>query len=196
MDLFHAFEAPYIDVRGYGVFALFNYDQVYRAFAAAVTFKTFADEIFVPRLQQSTGLELGPHIGIDQGVVLVHRIGLKRSGDRTDRQNEVWAGKPVNMSSKLAAQGNAGELLASDRYYCRINHKLACFSCGCPDDQKVDLWTPVDVKDDPKYDFETAYCLKSHWCEIHGEEYCNAILALDTTHKTPKEQKRHPVRTS
>src|SRR5438105_2673222 len=40
--LFDAFQAPYIDVRGDGVFALFNQGQVYRALAAAVSFKTFA----------------------------------------------------------------------------------------------------------------------------------------------------------
>lgn len=56
-------------------------------------------------------------------------------------------------------------------------------SCGCPDNEKVDLWTPVDVTEDPKFDFDTAYCLKSNWCEIHGEEYCNAIMALDASTK-------------
>src|SRR5262249_43701313 len=38
--LFAEFETPYIDVQGDGVFGLFNSDQVYRALAAAVTFKT------------------------------------------------------------------------------------------------------------------------------------------------------------
>ncbi len=180
VDLFDAFNAPYIDVRGDGVFALFNQDQVYLAFAAAVTFKTFADTTFAPKLKEVTGIEVGAHIGIDQKTVLVRRIGLKRHDDRTDRQNEVWAGKPVNMSSKLAAMAGAGELLVSDRYFKRITHERVRKSCGCPGNVKKDLWTPVDVKDDPKFDFETAYCLKSLWCETHGEEYCNAIMALDT----------------
>ena len=180
VDLFHAFEAPYIDVRGDGVFALFNQDQVYLAFAAAVTFKTFADTVFVPKLKEVTGIELGAHIGIDQKTVLVRRIGLKRNENRTDRQNEVWAGKSVNMSSKLAAMAGAGELLVSDRYFQHITHERVRKSCGCPGNKKVDLWTPVDVKEDPKFDFETAYCLKTRWCETHGEEYCNAIMALDT----------------
>jgi class 3 adenylate cyclase len=181
VDLFHDFGAPYIDVRGDGVFALFNQDQVYLAFAAAVTFKTFADDIFVPKLQQVTGMELGAHIGIDQRTVLVRRIGLRRQDDRTDRQNEVWAGKPVNMSSKLAAMAGAGELLVSDRYYNRINHERVRKSCGCPDNEKKELWTLVSVKDDLKFDFDTAYCLESRWCETHGEEYCHAIMALDAS---------------
>src|SRR5713226_7521304 len=80
VGLFHEFNAPYIDVRGDGVFALFNQDQVYLAFAAAITFKTFAETVFVPTLKEKTGIELGAHIGIDQKTVLVRRIGLKRYG--------------------------------------------------------------------------------------------------------------------
>ena len=187
VDLFHEFQTPYIDVRGDGVFALFNNDQVYLAFAAAMTFKTFADTIFVPQLLKTTRIQLGAHIGIDQKTVLVRRIGLKRQGDRTDRQNEVWAGKPVNMSSKLAAMADAGELLVSDRYYQRLKNERVRKLCGCPDHQKVNVWTPVNVKHDPKFDFHTAYSLKSCWCETHGEEYCNAIMALDA-HKTRRNQ--------
>lgn len=183
VDLFDEFDAPYIDVRGDGVFALFNQDQVYRAFAAAITFKTFADTVFVPKLKAMTGLELGAHIGIDQKIVLVRKVGLKRYEGRTDRQNEVWAGKPVNMSSKLAAMAGAGELFVSDRYFNRITHERVRKSCGCPDSQKAELWTSVDVKDDPKFDFDTAYRLGTCWCKTHGEEYCNAIIALDSSVK-------------
>lgn len=55
MRLFNAFEASYIDVRGDGVFALFNRDHPYRALAAAVTFKAFVHEEFVPRIKKKTG---------------------------------------------------------------------------------------------------------------------------------------------
>lgn len=183
VKLFHGFEAPYIDVKGDGVFALFNQDQVYRALAAAVTFKTFAATTFVPTFKEQTGIELGAHIGIDQKTLLVRKIGLMKHADRTDRQNEVWAGKPVNMASKLAAMGAAGQLHASSRYFARIKHERALKTCGCPDGEKVDLWTPVPVTDDPKFDFDTAYLLLSHWCEKHGAEYCDAILALDPAPK-------------
>ena len=179
VHLFHEFDAPYIDVRGDGVFGLFNQDQIYRALAAAVTFKTFVEVEFVPRFETDTGIGLGAHIGIDQGTVLVRRIGLKRRDDRTDRQNEVWAGKPVNMSAKLASMAKAGELLASDRYFRRITHKRVRLSCGCPDNKKEELWTPVNVTEKPQFDFDTAHCLMACWCKIHGEEYCNAIMALD-----------------
>jgi class 3 adenylate cyclase len=177
--LFAAFESPYVDVRGDGVFGLFNSTQVYRALAAAVTFKTFASTVFAPTIKNDTGLEANAHIGIDQKTVLVRKLGLKRVGDRTDRQNEVWAGKPVNMASKLAAMGGADELLVSDRYFRRINHELVRKSCGCPGNQKVDLWTEIDVSDDSKFDFDKAWKLQSSWCGTHGKDFCTAALQLD-----------------
>jgi class 3 adenylate cyclase len=181
--LFDSFETPYIDVRGDGVFALFNADQVYRAFAAAVTFKTFAAEEFAPRIQDKTGLILGAHVGIDRRTVLVRKLGMKAYADRTDRQNEVWAGKPVNMASKLAGQGDTGELLVSDRYYDQITDELTRKTCGCknglPGHPKSDLWEEVDLSDDPKFDFDTGYLMKANWCATHGKDYCEAILALD-----------------
>ena len=180
--LLHAFTAPYIDVRGDGVFALFNGNQPYRAIAAAVTFKTFAKEVFVPKLQELTGVKVGAHIGIDQNTVLVRKVGLKQYGDRSDRQNEVWAGKPVNMASKLCSLAEDNELLVSDRYFENIQHELVIMSCGCTNGsqgEKTQLWTKVDVEEDPKFDFDTAYLLKSIWCSKHGASYCEGILALD-----------------
>jgi len=188
--LFHAFKAPYIDVRGDGVFALFNSDQPYRAIAAAVSFKTFAQEVFVPKVKDKTELELGAHIGIDQDTVLVRRIGFRRINDRTDRQNEVWAGKPINMAAKLASLTKPKELFASERYYENITDELARKSCGCSEGvytgRKTALWEEIDFEIHEDYsehkdmfDFAKAYRLRSLWCPTHGEEYCNAILALD-----------------
>jgi len=180
--LFHAFEAPYVDVRGDGAFALFNADQPYRALAAAVSIKTFAREIFAPEIRKLTGVDIGSHIGIDQRTVLVRRIGLRRAGGRTDRQNEVWAGKPVNMASKLAALAEHDELLVSDRYFSNLEDEHALMSCGCKDGEpaeKVPLWTKVDLSENPTFDFDIAYKLTSRWCPKHGNEYCEAILSLD-----------------
>jgi class 3 adenylate cyclase len=87
--LLNTFDAPYIDVRGDGVFALFNSDQVYRALAAAITFTTFAREVFATEMKKLGYEGIGAHIGIDQTPVLVRKIGLKRIDDRTDRQHEV-----------------------------------------------------------------------------------------------------------
>lgn len=177
--LFNEFESPYIDVRGDGVFALFNSDQLYRSLAAAVTFKTFSDEEFVPRIRDSTGVQVGCHVGIDQETVLVRKLGLKRFGGRTDRQNEVWAGKPVNMAAKLASLTSDGQLLASDRFYNRLRDEHAILSCGCPSGARQLLWSDVDLSGDDKFDFEKAFLLRSKWCKTHGSEFCEALLAID-----------------
>lgn len=177
--LFASFDAPYIDVRGDGVFALFNSDQPYRAIAAAVTFKTFAAYEFAPIILDETSVEVGNHIGIDQKTVLVRKIGFMRYGDRTDRQNEVWAGKPVNMAAKLAALSADDELLVSERYFNQIQNELVIKSCGCPSGEKHDLWTAIDVAEDARFDFDIAYRLGEHWCRIHGAEFCESILSLD-----------------
>jgi class 3 adenylate cyclase len=177
--LFHEFEAPYIDVRGDGAFALFNSNQPYRALAAAITFKTFASLVFVPKIKETTETDVGSHIGIDQKTVLVRRIGLRNRGGRSDRQNEVWAGKPVNMSSKLASITNDDELLVSDRYFKNIRDEHALKTCGCPNGTKVDLWTEKDLSEDKRFDFDKGFILGSKWCSTHGNEYCNIILGLD-----------------
>jgi len=177
--LFSAFEAPYIDVRGDGVFALFNGDQSYRAIAAAVTFNTFTHEEFVPRIKKKMDVEVGSHLGIDQKTVLVRKLGFKQYRDRTDRQNEVWAGKPVNMAAKLASMSQDNELLVSERFFKNIQHELVIMSCGCPNSEKVELWTEIDVSEDSRFDFEKVYRLGSNWCSTHGQKYCEDILKLD-----------------
>jgi len=177
--LFSAFESPYIDISGDGVFALFDKDQPYRAIAAAVTFKTFAKEEFVPRIKDMTDENIGCHIGIDMKTVLVRKLGFKRDRGRTDRQNEVWAGKPVNMSSKLASLASDEELLVSDRFFCKITDEHVRYSCGCPNGNKAYLWEKVDLSSNNEFDFNSAEKLKSQWCEKHGAQYCEEILKLD-----------------
>jgi len=181
--LFDEFESPYIDVKGDGVFALFDANQVYRALAAAVSFKTFASRVFVPKVKDLTKLDIGCHIGIDQKTVLVRKLGLKQVEGRTDRQNEVWAGKPVNMAAKLASLGEDQELHISDRYYEKLSSDYARKSCGCSgnkqDGDKVDLWSAVDVSTESMFDFNQAWRLGSEWCKIHGKEFCEAMIKLD-----------------
>ena len=185
--LFAEFNAPYIDVRGDGVLALFNKTQPHRALAAAVTFKTFTEEELAPRVREKTGIVIGSHIGIDQQTVLVKKIGFKRYEQRSDRQNEVWAGRPVNMSAKLASLSKDKELLVSERYFKNFTDEHVLKSCGClppgsygyPYGIKKDLWKPIDLGYDSRFDFSTAYKLESKWCCYHGEAFCEAILALD-----------------
>lgn len=181
--MFHEFEAPYIDVRGDGVFALFNSNRPYTALASAITFKTFAHKVFVPKVKKRTDKNVGCHVGIDQKTLLVRRIGLKAHKGRTDRQNEVWAGKTVNMAAKLAGRSNDNQLLISDRFFEKIE-KNARHKCGCGTiltGRKCLCWEEWDdfpILNSP-FDFDRAYSLEDNWCEKHGEASCNFFLNLD-----------------
>jgi len=177
--LFHEFDAKYIDVKGDGVFALFDKGEEYRAIAAAVTVKTFIEIEFTKKVGRFTNIDIGGHIGIDQKTVLVKKIGLKSYKGRSDRQNEVWAGKPINMAAKLASLTKAGELIVSDRFFKKINNQLVRKSCGCNGNGELsNLWEEIDLSSENKFDFDKAYKLKSIWCSIHGKEYCLKILQL------------------
>ncbi len=183
VKLFSEFQSPYIDVQGDGVFALFDQSQPYRALAAAIAFKTFSIEVFVPQVSAITDVGIGTHIGMDQSTVLVRKIGLKRYRGRTDKQNEVWAGKVVNMASKLASLTSDGDLLCSDRFHSNLHDEKVLKSCGCDSDgnpgEKVDLWHAVDLSENENFDFEIAYKVGSKWCRKHGNEYCEYIVGLD-----------------
>ena len=177
--IFDYYESPYIDIKGDGVFALFNSTTPYKAIVAAVTIKTVVENFIEPAIKTMTGEEHGAHMGIDQKTVLVRKLGFKRFADRTDRQNEVWAGKVVNMAAKLASLSKAHELLVSDRFFKNIQNKLVTKSCSCGVECPVDLWAEVDLSDNKKFDFEKAYKLQSCWCGTHGHDYITKILKLD-----------------
>lgn len=177
--IFDYYESPYIDIKGDGVFALFNASTPYKALVAAVTVKTVVENFIEPKIKAMTGEDHGAHIGIDQKTVLVRKLGFKRYADRTDRQNEVWAGKVVNMAAKLASVSETHQLLVSDRYFKNIQNDLVLKSCSCGTGaQPVDLWEEVLMPDE-KFDFKKAYLLKSSWCNIHGLDFIKKILKLD-----------------
>jgi len=177
--MFHNYGAAYIDVKGDGVFALFNRDRVYTALASTVSFKTFVNNDFTPSVRDKTGLVIGGHFGIDQRTVLVRKLGLKRMNGRTDRQNEVWAGRTVNMAAKLASMSESDTLWVSDRYFGKLKDEKATHSCGCPNGVTAPLWNEHDLTDEDIFDFDTAYYLKSQWCETHGKSFCKDLVALD-----------------
>ncbi|MEQ8754576.1 MAG: hypothetical protein RID09_13825 [Coleofasciculus sp. G1-WW12-02] len=177
--IFHDFGAAYIDIKGDGVFSLFNQNQPYVALAASVSFKTFVYDHFTPQVKKLTDKDVGGHFGIDQKTVLVRRFGLKRSQNRTDRQNEVWAGKPINMAAKLASLSTDNTLWVSDRFFRNLKDEKAIYSCGCPNGETKPLWQKENVSNDSRFDFDTAYSLGSNWCKKHGKLFCKRLLELD-----------------
>jgi class 3 adenylate cyclase len=180
--IFHEMESPYIDVRGDGVFALFDYNRAHVALAAVVSFKTFVTKEFTPKVKEATsGTIIGGHYGIDCRTVLVRKMGLKIVDGRTDRQNEVWAGKPVNMAAKLASRSTNNEIWVSDRYYAKLTGNKARMSCGCgsADGLPKLLWDEEDVSQDDRFDFDKAMVLKSNWCDKHGKQFLREVMRYD-----------------
>jgi class 3 adenylate cyclase len=187
------FGSSYVDIKGDGVFALFNGDLPHTALCAAVSCKTFAAENFRSKVRSKRGIDLDCHIGIDRKTVLVKRVGMEpRGGDDSHLRNEVWAGRPVNMSAKLSAYAGAGELLCSERFFRQLTHSKAKHSCGCgaAGGQSSPLWEERDVSEDDKFDFEKAYLLKSRWCPTHGRAYCKELL------NTEKDLREHTVKSN
>ena len=117
--IFHEMWAEYIDIKWDWVFALFSSNKIHTAFAAAITFKTFAEKTFKPLVDRklSNEVNIGYHMWMDQKTVLVKQLWLKDSEWRDSRKNEVRAWKPINMSAKLASLSNDWELFVSDRFY-------------------------------------------------------------------------------
>lgn len=193
IKLFRQFNAAYIDIKGDGVFALFNSNQPYTALASAITFKTFVHEVFVPKIKSRTDVDTGSHIAIDQKTLLVRRLGLKAQDGRGEWQNEVWAGKTVNMAAKLASRSEHNQLLVSERYFKNIQDK-ANYRCGC---NTIVIfreglhWEEYDGMPffNSPFDFEKAYKLDDNWCEIHGASSCEYFLSLDNNENNEVREK-------
>ena len=178
--ILNEFGAKYIDIQGDGAFGLFDGPGArYPALCAAVTFKTSAKEWIEAWVKEKTGdtAEIGAGFGMDEYTVMVKRIGMRGE----ERQNEVWAGKPINVAVKLAALAEANQLLASDRLHKAFKSDLIYLSCECPKDGypegKAPLWETLSV-DEEELGLDTAYVLTANWCPTHGDDYCSGILAL------------------
>ena len=147
-----------------------------------VSFKTFVSKEFTPRVREAMGgTTIGGHYGTDCKTVLVRKMGLKIVDGRTDRQNEVWAGKPVNMAAKLASRSTNDEIWVSDRFYKKLTGEKARMSCGCssPDGAPTMLWHDRDLSEDQRFDFNKAMVLRSNWCPTHGKQFLREIVRYD-----------------
>ncbi|WP_416669308.1 adenylate/guanylate cyclase domain-containing protein [Egbenema bharatensis] len=176
--IFNEFDSPYIDVKGDGVFALFNSDQAYTALAATISFKTFVYYYFTPKTMQATRKAVGGHFGIDQGDILVRKFGFKRAANRPDRQNEVWAGQPVNMAAKLSSLSSENQLWMSSRFFEGLDLE------GLDSDFDWEIERKSLKHSGKSFSFDTAYVLCDNWSELHGRSHCQRLLALNEKLKT------------
>ena len=175
------FSARYVDIQGDGIFGLFSgQGSTLLAAACGITMKTLVKREVSVRFQKdaSTDWELSAGIGIDQGTLLVRRLGL-----RGTKQNEVWAGKPVNMAAKLSSLAEANEMVVSNRVFdlyehaSRLRQRTLIWSCGCgggvrgagldtPIGHTTSLWEQELAPEDLGLDFanlhKTAFTLVCH----------------------------------
>ena len=185
------FSAKYVDIQGDGIFGLFSgQGSTFLAAACGITMNTLVESNVSVRFQKdaSTNWKLSAGIGIDQGTLLVRRLGL-----RGTKQNEVWAGKPVNMAAKLSSLAEANEMAVSDRVFAlyehasRLQQRALIWSCGCdgevggagldvPIGHTCCLWEQEPAPEGLGLDFTNLHRLRSPWCVTHGSEFCDAIV--------------------
>ena len=185
------FSAKYVDIQGDGIFGLFSgQGSAFLAAAAAITMKTEMACTVDPWFDRDAALdrELTAGIGIDRGTLLVRRLGL-----RGTKQNEVWAGKPVNVASKLSSVAGPNQVAVSERVFgdyrraSRLRQRALLWSCGCSggiDGEGLDvpigdtsqLWTEEQAPVNLGLDFGSVYRLESQWCKTHGPEFCEVVV--------------------
>lgn len=190
------FDADYIAIQGDGAVGVFwGERRLERALASGVTIKTFSEKQLVPQLEKkwTTLPETGFKVGIAASQLLVKRVGIPR----TDHQEPVWAGKAVNYAAKCAQQANRHEMVVTGSVWDWVSgNDYLAVSCACSTPSSA-IWSDVEIErlsaEDPE---RPGRKLHAAWCDVHGEEYCAAILdgkkrRADVTDQVEKVNARH-----
>jgi class 3 adenylate cyclase len=190
------FSAGYVDIQGDGIFGLFSgKGSQFHAAAAAITMKTLIETDVAVRFRKDTPADwnLTAGIGIDQGTLLVRRLGLRGTSE-----NEVWAGTPVNTAARLSSWACPGEVVVSDRVFdayeraSDLRRRALLWSCGCVGNslgggldgsttRARNLWKSKSVSRDSGLDIKSIHWISKAWCPYHGAEYCESVA----TNKRP-----------
>ena len=185
------FSAQYIDIQGDGIFGLFSgADSKFNAAACAVTMQTLVQKEVAGQFRKdsSSSWKLTAGIGVDHGTLLVRRLGL-----RGTKMNEVWAGKPVSVAAKLSSVAGRNQVVVSERTFkqyrslSQLRRKALLHSCGCNGrnrgmgldaglGQTPSLWQQVKTPGRLGLDFGHMHRRKSCWCEVHGAQFCEALI--------------------
>jgi len=180
-QIFDQFDADFVAIQGDGAFGLFWGEQrMERAVCAGITVKTFSVKQLVPRLEKkwedlpATGFKVGMAVS----KLLVKRVGVPR----TDHQEPVWAGKAVNYAAKCAQQAEAHEMIITGTIWDFVeDNDYLAVTCPCGSGPSSSLWSDVVIDKIHEGDGERAgRRLTSCWCDVHGAEYCDAVLTGKT----------------
>ncbi|MDQ7903067.1 hypothetical protein RB614_00845 [Phytohabitans sp. ZYX-F-186] len=176
VQIFDEFDADFVAIQGDGAFGLFWGDKRReRAICAGITIKTFSSKHLVPRLEKKWPdlPETGFKVGIANSPLLVKRVGVPR----TDHQEPVWAGRAVNYAAKAAQQADRHEMIVTGAIWdwASDNDYLAV-SCSCAEPSPT-IWKDATIDKIPDDDGDReGKLLVVAWCNVHGPEYCTAIL--------------------
>lgn len=178
VTVFDKFDADFVAIQGDGAFALFWGDRRYeRALCAGITIKTFSRDM-VARLEKRWPdlPETGFKVGIASSRLLAKRIGTPRN---PAQQEPVWAGKAVNYAAKAAQGANSGELVVTGSVWDFVEkNDYLSISCPCGDGPGLSIWADTNIERLPDGDPEAqGRVLSACWCDVHGEQYCDAVLA-------------------
>jgi hypothetical protein len=178
-------KADYIDIKGDGVFGIYQGDEgIKKAFIASVTFRTFFENYIKPKFKSEFDIDLNCKAAICRDKILVKRIGTRK------HSNEVWAGRLVNNTYKLMKlsdrirEGNpsisASILVVSDEIYSYLethHYDHAVMSCGCgADGTPTKLWSQIDTTEEEEILGNKAHYMYHIWCSNCGNEYLLEIL--------------------
>lgn len=191
------FSADYIDIKWDWAFGIYQWDgSIERAFVAAVTFKTFFENVIKPKFFREYSINLCCKLAISKSKILVKKIW-----NRTYK-NEVWAGRAVNntykimskqkiIKEKLIGEKPQNEKIINDYSLLILSKKIydyliasykdyAILSCGCvdqkPSDKKTNLWREFETSEEDEVVDNMIYYNSSKWCESHWGEYLEKIL--------------------
>jgi hypothetical protein len=181
-------KADYIDIKGDGVFGLFEgSNSIFKAFVAGVTFKTFFSLHIAERFKTDYDITLNCKIALDYDKILVRKIGRRKF------YNEVWAGKLINntinistLDKKIKDSNNQFSsktlVIVSELVFSKLKEKekYTIKSCGHSNgiqtNNHTDLWNDfIDNSEESKYK-GNVYYLDAQWCSECGDEYLNKIL--------------------
>ena len=183
------FDAAYIDIKGDGVFGIFEGEKAaIRAFNAGLTFKTFFEKHIRPKFQKDGEL-FNCKLAISKDKILVKKIGLRGNN------NEVWAGRVVNNAAKLASLTKSiyannknidpsvhSLLVISGKVHDELIGQAPILQNHCGHDPrgntapKTPAWVSVDCSMDSSVYDNVAWYAQSIWCDICGDKYFSEVL--------------------
>lgn len=187
------FSADYVDIKWDWAFWIYQWDDaIERAFTAAVTFKTFFEDVIRPKFLKEYSINLCCKLAMSKSKILVKKIWTRKY------KNEVWAGKVVNNTYKIMSKQkkikeklikenpekeetiNSYSLLILSKkiydYLVEFYNDYAILSCWCPTWTKNNLWNSFETMQEDEIVDNMIYYNSSKWCESHGSEYLENIL--------------------